>query len=96
MLNFPYKVSVLVPIYNVERFLTDTLESIVQQTIDLSEIEVLLLDDGSPDNSIHICEQYAQKYPCFKILRKENEGLSKTRNFGIAHAQGNRPWIFPP
>ena len=88
MLNFPYKVSVLVPIYNVERFLTDTLESIVQQTIDLSEIEVLLLDDGSPDNSIHICEQYAQKYPCFKILRKENEGLSKTRNFGIAHAQG--------
>lgn len=88
MPNFPYKVSVLVPIYNVERFLTDTLESIVQQTIDLSEIEVLLLDDGSPDNSIHICEQYAQKYPCFKILRKENEGLSKTRNFGIAHAQG--------
>lgn len=88
MQKFPYKASVLVPIYNVERFLADTLESIVQQTIDQSEIEVLLLDDGSPDNSIRICEQYARKYPYFKILRKENEGLSKTRNYGINHAQG--------
>ncbi len=88
MKDFEYKVTMIVPIYNMEDFLRDCLDSLVNQTISLSEMEILLIDDGSPDNSIDIMEEYAEKYPCMKILRKENEGLSMTRNYGIKHARG--------
>lgn len=86
--NFEYKVTMIVPIYNMENFLADCLDSLVNQTIDPEEMEILLIDDGSPDNSIDIMREYASKYPNMKILRKENEGLSRTRNYGIACAKG--------
>ena len=86
--NFEYKVTMIVPIYNMENFLADCLDSLVNQTIDPEEMEILLIDDGSPDNSIDIMREYASKYPNMKILRKENEGLSRTRNYGIARAKG--------
>ena len=88
MNKFEYKVTMIVPIYNMEKFLRDCLESLVNQTISLDDMEILLIDDGSPDNSIDIMEEYAAKYPCMKILRKENEGLSMTRNYGIKRAKG--------
>ena len=86
--GFQYRVSVIVPIYNVEQFLRDALDSLADQTIPPEEMEVLMVDDGSPDNSIEIMREYAAKHPNFKILRKENGGLSSARNFGIRHANG--------
>ncbi len=85
---FKYRISVIVPIYNVEKYIENCLKSLVEQTINKDDLEVLLINDGSPDNSEAICRQYAEKYPFFKLFSKENEGLSKTRNFGIEHAQG--------
>ena len=85
---FKYRISVIVPIYNVEKYIENCLKSLAEQTISKDELEVLLINDGSPDNSEEICRRYAEKYPFFKLFSKENEGLSKTRNFGIEHAQG--------
>ncbi len=87
-MDFKYKISVIVPIYNVEEYLEYCLKSLVNQTIDKNDMEVLLINDGSPDNSEAICQKYCEKYPFFKYFKKENEGLSKTRNYGLRHAQG--------
>lgn len=86
--KFDYKVTMIVPIYNVENFLRKCLDSLVAQTIAPKDFEILLIDDGSQDHSIDIMQEYAEKYPNMKILRKENEGLSLTRNYGIKHARG--------
>lgn len=87
-MDFKYKISVVVPIYNVEEYLDYCLESLVKQTIDKTQLEVLLVNDGSPDNSEAVCKKFCDQYPFFKYFAKENEGVSKTRNFGIKHAQG--------
>ncbi len=87
-MNFEYQASVIVPVYNVEQYLRICLDSLVDQTIDKSKMEVLVINDGSPDNSWDICLEYSQKYDFIKIFSKENEGLSATRNFGIKHAKG--------
>lgn len=85
---FKYRISVIVPIYNVEEYMENCLKSLVRQSINKDDLEVLLINDGSPDNSEAICKRYCEKYPFFKLFSKENEGLSKTRNFGIKHAEG--------
>lgn len=87
-MEFEYKVSVIVPTYNAEEFLPACFASLEEQTIDPSLVEVLLIVDGSPDNSLALCKKKAAENPMFKYFWKENEGLSKTRNFGIAHAKG--------
>lgn len=87
-MEFKYKISVIVPIYNVEKYLEYCLKSLINQTIDKKDMEVLLINDGSPDNSEAICKKYCEKYPFFKYFKKENEGLSKTRNYGLRHAEG--------
>lgn len=87
-MEFKYQASVIVPVYNVEDYLSICLDALVNQTIDKSKMEVLVINDGSPDNSWAICVEYAKKYDFIKIFSKENEGLSATRNFGIRHAQG--------
>ena len=89
MINkFDYDISLIVPIYNMEKYLETCLDSIVSQTIDKSTVEVLLIDDGSTDNSASIMREYADKYPYMKVFHKENEGLSMTRNYGIKKAKG--------
>lgn len=88
MEEFLYKVSVIVPVYNVEKYLRKCLDSLVVQTINLDKIEVLLIDDGSTDSSLEICQEYANVYSCFNVFTKENEGVSATRNFGINRAKG--------
>ncbi|MCI8637061.1 MAG: glycosyltransferase [Clostridia bacterium] len=81
------KVSVIVPIYNVEDYIEQCLETLVNQT--LEEIEIILVNDGSKDNSEKIAKQYKEKYPNkITYLEKENGGLSDARNFGIHHAKG--------
>lgn len=81
------KVSVIVPVYNVEKYLAKCLDSLVNQT--LAEIEIVVVNDGSPDNSQAIIDDYAARYPeKIHALIKENGGLSDARNFGVAHASG--------
>lgn len=80
-------VSVVIPVYKVEAYIMNILESIVSQTYD--EIELILVDDGSPDRSIEIAEQYLQNKDIdWRIIHKENAGLSAARNTGIENARG--------
>ncbi|SEH43552.1 glycosyltransferase family 2 protein [Chryseobacterium culicis] len=88
MTNVPSKVSVIVPVYNVENYLTKCLDSLVKQS--LSDIEIIVVNDGSKDHSEKIIREFAQKYPeKIKAFTKENGGLSDARNFGIDKAAGD-------
>lgn len=78
------KISVIVPVYNVERYLNRCVKSIVSQTY--NNLEIILVDDGSTDNSGKLCEDF--KDARIKVIHKENEGLGKARNTGIKHATG--------
>lgn len=79
-------VSIIVPIYNCERFLETALESLRSQTY--RNIEVILVDDGSIDGSARICREFAEKDPRFRVISKENGGVSSARNVGIEAAAG--------
>lgn len=79
--------SILIPVYNVERYLEQCLDSVINQSF--KDFEIILIDDGSTDNSGKICDEYAEKYPnIIKIFHKENEGLLLTRRFGLKKSQG--------
>ena len=81
------KVSIIVPIYNVEMYIEKCLETLVNQT--LKDIEIILVNDGSKDSSAEIAKKYLEKYPEKIIyLEKENGGLSDSRNYGLPHAKG--------
>ena len=79
-------ISVIVPVYKVERYLARCVDSILNQTY--GNLEVILVDDGSPDNSGAICDDYARKEPRIRVIHKENGGLSSARNAGIEIARG--------
>lgn len=83
----PDKVSVVVPIYKVEKYLNRCIDSILNQTY--KNIEVILVNDGSPDRCGSIAEEYAAADPRIKVIHKENGGLSDARNAGIQHVTGN-------
>lgn len=80
-------ISVIVPVYGVEKYLDKCVQSILAQTY--RDFEILLVDDGSPDNCPQLCDAYSQKYDCVRALHKSNGGLSDARNFGIKYARGN-------
>ncbi|SIS45799.1 Glycosyltransferase involved in cell wall bisynthesis [Chryseobacterium shigense] len=81
-------VSIIVPVYNVENYLAQCLDSLVNQS--LQDIEIVLVNDGSKDSSGHIMEEYARKFPGkIKAFHKENGGLSDARNFGIDKSSGD-------
>ncbi len=79
------KVSVIIPVYGAEKYVDATVRSLLAQTYE--NFEALIIDDGSPDASIEICQQF--KDPRIKIIRQENRGLAGARNTGIWHAQGD-------
>lgn len=78
--------SVVVPVYNTEAYLRSCLTSLASQTLD--NMEVVMVDDGSSDGSVDIMKEFDAKYPRFKIVQRENGGLSTARNTGIQHASG--------
>ena len=80
------QVSIIIPIYNVEKYLKQCLDSLYPQTT--PSMEVILVNDGSTDKSLEICKEYKEKYPSTIIINKENGGLSDARNAGTAIATG--------
>lgn len=83
-----YKVSIIIPIYNSDESLNYCVESLIRQTIGFENIEVIMVDDGSTDNSLRICEGYAKVNSNVKIFTQKNAGPSVARNLGIKNATG--------
>ncbi len=81
------KISVVIPVYKVEKYLDECLESVVNQTY--KNLEIILVDDGSPDNCPKICDEWAKKDNRIKVIHKKNGGISDARNAGIKEATGN-------
>lgn len=79
-------VSVIVPVYNAERYLKIGVESIIKQTY--KNIEIILINDGSKDGSLQLCKDYNEKDSRIRVIDKENSGVSAARNLGIANAKG--------
>ena len=91
-------ISVIVPVYNIEPYLPKCLDSIIAQTY--TDLEILIIDDGSTDRCGAICDSYAERDPRIRVFRAENCGLSAARNLGLDHAKGeyigfvdNDDWI---
>ena len=80
-------ISVVVPVYNVEKYLNRCVDSILNQTY--SDLEIILVDDGSTDRSGSICDEYLSIDSRVRVLHKENGGLSDARNHGIELANGS-------
>lgn len=80
-------ISVIVPVYNVEKYLPHCIDSILAQTF--TDFEVLLIDDGSTDNSGKICDEYAVKDSRIRVFHKKNGGVSSARNLGLEEAKGD-------
>lgn len=81
------KVSIIVPVYNVEKYLKRCVDSLVGQSY--ANLEIILVDDGSEDNSLLICKEYERQDARVHVFHKMNEGLGLTRNYGIARATGD-------
>ena len=79
-------ISIIIPIYNVEKYMEKCLNSVVNQTY--NNIEIILIDDGSKDKSREICDNYAKKDNRIKVVHKENNGVSSARNTGIDMSKG--------
>ena len=79
--------SIIIPVYNTEEYLTDCLNSLVSQM--KQRVEIILIDDSSVDKSWSICKKYEKKYDYIHVFQQRHSGLSAARNFGIQHAKGN-------
>ena len=79
-------VSIIIPVYNTEKYLSKCLESVINQTY--KNLEIILINDGSTDKSKEICESFAKKDKRIQILNKENSGVSSARNHGMRLAKG--------
>ncbi len=86
-MNSKIKISVIVPVYNTEKYLANCLDSIINQTY--KNLEIIVINDGSTDNSKAILNKYAQKEPRLKIIVQKNQGLSGARNSGLKIASGD-------
>ncbi len=81
------KISVIVPVYNVEKYLSECVDSLINQTY--NNLEIILVDDGSKDNSGKLCDVFAKKDNRIKVIHKQNEGLGMARNTGLDNATGD-------
>ncbi len=81
------QISIIVPVYNAEQYLSHCIDSVLSQSF--SDIELILVDDGSPDRSGEICDRYAEQDPRVRVIHKENGGVSTARNAGLDVANGD-------
>ena len=88
------KLSIIVPVYNVEKYIRDCLESIFRQGLDESIFEVIIVNDGTKDNSMEMIADIIKTHSNISVIEQENQGLSVARNNGIAAAKGE--YIFMP
>ena len=79
-------ITIIVPVYKVEKYLDRCVQSIVDQTY--TNLEIILVDDGSPDNCPKMCDEWAKKDKRIKVIHKQNGGLSDARNAGLEKAKG--------
>ena len=84
-------ITIIIPVYKVEDYLDKCVESVVNQTY--KNLEIILVDDGSPDNCPKMCDDWAKKDKRIKVIHKENGGLSDARNFGLNYADGEYPAV---
>ena len=80
-------ISVIIPIYNAEKYLSRCLDSVLEQ--DYDNYEVIMVNDGSSDNSLDICNQYVKKDKRFSVITQKNKGVSEARNTGLSAAKGD-------
>mgnify|MGYP004514754725 CR=1 FL=1 len=85
--KYKYDVSVVIPVYNAEKYLEECISSLIHQSHNFSSIQVLLINDGSTDKSLEICKKY-EKYSNVEVIDKKNTGVSDTRNVGIKKSSG--------
>ena len=80
------KISVIVPVYNAEKYIEECINSVLSQTY--QNFELILINDGSPDKSGQICDKFAKQYSNIKVYHKQNGGVSSARNLGIEKSSG--------
>ncbi len=81
-----YELSVIIPVYNVEKYIEECLDSVVNQSLGIDNIEVIIVNDATPDNSMDKIKKYLEKYPSFKVVtNKTNKGLGESRNIGLKY-----------
>ena len=80
-------VSIIIPVYKAEKYIRGCLDSVVRQTCK-DNYEVIVIDDGSPDKSGEICDEYARNFSMIKVFHQSNKGVARTREVGIEKAQG--------
>ncbi len=90
MSDYKFAFSVVMPVYNVEKYLAESIDSVIAQTIGFEKnIQIILVNDGSPDDSERICIEYRDKYPNNIVyVKQENAGVSAARNTGIKYIEG--------
>lgn len=92
-----FLLSIIIPVYNVEKYIMKCVSSIIKQINELKEndiVEIIIVNDGTPDNSINIITDYIRQYDFVKVISQENKGLSAARNFGLSNASGKYVWFF--
>ena len=96
--DYKYKFSIVMAVYNVEPFIEEAINSVINQTIGFREnVQLILVDDGSSDNSGAICDAYKEKYPDnIIVIHKENGGAASARNEGLKHIKGEYTNFFDP
>ncbi len=85
--------SIIIPVYKVEAYIADTLRSCLDQDIPHEDYEIICIDDGSPDRSAEIIAEMAAEHPNIRLIRRDNHGVSATRNFGLDEARGTYIWF---
>lgn len=85
--------SIIIPVYNVERYIGGTLSSIYDQNFDESQFEVIVVNDGTPDKSMSVVDAFAKKHLNLRIVSQDNRGLSAARNAGLSIAKGEYVWF---
>lgn len=87
-MNYKYKISIIIPFFNSECYLEEVIDSVINQTIGFENIQLILVNDGSTDNSEEICNKYKEKYSNILYLKKGNGGVSSARNKGLEYVEG--------